>query len=64
MISYEPFFKTLEKKKITQYQLINNHLIPSSTLSRIRQNKSITLKSIENICKALKCNVNDVVSFT
>ena len=63
MISYEPFYKTLIKKKVTQYQLINKYLIPSSTITRIRHNKSITLKSIENICKALRCNINDIVSF-
>lgn len=63
MISYEPFFKTLVKRKISQYQLINDYLIPSGTLSRIRNNKSLTLKSIENICKALNCNIGDVVSF-
>ncbi|MBP3200810.1 MAG: helix-turn-helix domain-containing protein [Lachnospiraceae bacterium] len=63
MISYEPFFKTLVKRKISQYQLINDYLIPSGTLSRIRNNKSLTLKSIENICKALNCNISDVVSF-
>ena len=63
MISYEPFFKTLVKRKISQYQLINDYLIPSGTLSRIRNNKSLTLKSIENICKALNCDISDVVSF-
>lgn len=63
MISYEPFFKTLVKRKISQYQLINDYLIPSGTLSRIRNNQSLTLKSIENICKALNCNIGDVVSF-
>ena len=63
MISYEPFFKTLVKRKISQYQLINDYLIPSGTLSRIRNNKSLTLKSIENICKALNCSISDVVSF-
>lgn len=63
MISYEPFYKTLSKKRITQYQLVNKYLIPSSTITRIRNNKSITLKSIENICKILHCNVNDIVDF-
>ena len=63
MISYEPFYKTLNKKRITQYQLVNKYLIPSSTITRIRNNKSITLKSIESICKILRCNVNDIVAF-
>lgn len=63
MISYEPFYKTLSKRNITQYQLINNYLIPSGTISRIRNNQSLTLKSIEHICKALNCEIGDIVSF-
>lgn len=64
MISYKPFFETLSKKKITQYQLINDYLIPSGTITRMRQNKSVTLKTIELLCNALKCKINEIVAFT
>ncbi len=63
MISYEPFYKTLSKKKITQYQLINDYLIPSGTITRIRNNQSLTLKTIETLCKTLKCSISEIVSF-
>lgn len=64
MISYKPFFETLSKKKITQYQLVNDYFVPSATISRIRQNKSVTLKTIESLCNILKCKINDIVVFT
>lgn len=63
MISYEPFFKTLSKKRMTQYQLVTKYLIPQGTLQRIRNNKNVSLQSVENICKALNCKITDVVSF-
>lgn len=64
MISYKPFFKTLNRKNISQYQLMKDFFVPSSTMARIRNNESITLKSIEILCKALNCKINDIVSFT
>lgn len=64
MINYTPFFNTLEKMKITQYQLKYKFFIPSSVISRMKKNKSITLNTIENICKILKCNIDDIVTFT
>lgn len=64
MINYKPFFKTLEKMKISQYQLKYKFYIPSSVISRMKKNQSITLNTIEDICKILKCNINDIVTFT
>ena len=64
MISYNPFYKNLGKKRITLYQLINDYFIPAGTIQRIRNNESLTLKSIEQLCRILKCNVNDIVSIT
>lgn len=63
MISYKPFYKTLSKKKITQYQLMKDYFIPAGTIDRIRKNKSITLTSIEFLCKAMKCNIDEIVAF-
>ena len=62
MISYTPFYKTIDKRKISQYQLINDFFIPAGTIQRIRNNESITLKSLDELCKILKCNVSDIVS--
>lgn len=64
MINYSPFFETLEKEHITQYQLMKDYFIPSSTINRIKKNKSITLKSIETLCDVLGCKINDIVTFT
>ena len=62
MISYEPFFTTIEKKKITQYQLVNDYFVPAGTIQRIRKNESITLKSLDHLCKTLNCSIADIVA--
>lgn len=63
MITYKPFFKTLEKKNLSQYQLMKDFFISSSTLNRLRNNQSINLKTLEMLCKALNCNIDDIVTF-
>lgn len=63
IISYAPLWKTLEKKGITQYELINNYDFSTGTLDTLRKNNSITMKTLENICIMLECEIWDVVEF-
>lgn len=63
IISYSPFWKTLQKKGITQYKLINEFGFSTGTLDSLRKNDSITLNTLEDICKMLDCEMCDVVKF-
>lgn len=63
MISYAPFYKTLLKKRVTQYQLMNKYYISNGTIQRIRNNQNLSLHTIENLCKALNCKITDIVCF-
>lgn len=63
IISYEPFWKTLKDKGITQYQLIKNYNFSTGTLDAMRKNRSITLNTLHDICTMLDCEINDVVIF-
>ena len=61
MISFAPLWKTLDKKKISQYQLINTYGVSTGTLDALRKNKSVTLNTIQDLCRILNCTINDVV---
>jgi len=61
MINYSPFYMTLIKKKMSQYKLINKYLISSSTLNRIKNNEPVSLSTIDELCKILKCDIKDIV---
>ncbi len=63
MISYAPFWRTLEKKNITQYQLIHKYNFSTGTLDALRKNKSITLNTLYDICVMIHCDISDVVEF-
>jgi DNA-binding Xre family transcriptional regulator len=62
MISYEPLWQTMKDKGMTQYKLLNagfdNH-----TLQSLRENKSVTMHTLEKICNILDCTPNDVIMF-
>ena len=64
MISYEPFWNTLQKKKVTIYHLIHKNGINSNTINRIKKNASITTYTLNHLCKVLDCTVQDIISYT
>ena len=64
MISYEPFYKTLKDKNISTYKLINQYGISRSLLDRLKHNKPITTVTIDDLCKILSCNVEDIIEYT
>lgn len=63
MISYRPFFETLKKKGITQYNLIFKQGFTGSTIQRMRAGEHITTETIETLCFILDCRVEDIVEY-
>lgn len=64
MISYEPFYETLKRKKISTYKLINNYGVSRSLIDRLKHNKPISTQTINDLCTFLDCNVEDILLFT
>lgn len=60
MISYEPFFRTLEKRGITSYRL-GKMGFPMTTYHSIRRGKHISTQTIDALCELLDCNVEDIL---
>lgn len=64
MISYKPFYDTLFKKGVTEYQLIFKQGFSANTLHRIKKGEAISTKTLDALCYALDCNVGDIIEFT
>lgn len=64
MIEYKPFWKTLEISNETTYTLIKNHHISSATIDKLRKNKPLTTTTINDLCRILQCNIEDIVQYT
>ena len=63
MISYKPFYDTLFRKGITEYQLIFKQGFSANTLYRIKKGEAISTKTLDALCYALDCNVSDILTF-
>lgn len=61
VISYSPFFQTLLKKNMTEYQLIFKEGISANTLHRMKKGLPITTKTIDTLCFILDCEVDDII---
>ena len=64
MISYEPLWKTMQARGITKYTLIYKLGFSAYTITNLKRNKSITMNTMEKLCKVLQCTPNDIVEFT
>ena len=63
MIIYEPLWKTMKEKHISQYMLYTYYDIPRSLLDRLRKNKNIEVYTIDRLCKILDCHVEDILKY-
>lgn len=63
MISYKPLYRTMKKKGITTYKLINQYGVSRSLIDRLKHNKPISTVTLNDLCTFLDCRVEDILLF-
>ena len=63
MISYKPFYETLFRCGITEYNLIFKQGFSANTLHRIKKGEAISTKTLDSLCFALDCEISDIIKF-
>lgn len=63
MITYEPFWNTLKHSDESTYTLIYNYNVSSSTIDRLRKNKPLSTTTLNDLCRILDCDINDIISY-
>lgn len=63
VISYAPLWETMKKKGITTYALIKNYSFSRGTLDSLKQNRNISTATLNDLCRILSCNVEDVLKY-
>ena len=63
MIVYVPFWRTLKNRGISTYKMIHKLGYSSGTLYRLRHNKGISSRLIDDLCKLLDCQVEDILEY-
>ncbi len=62
-ISYDKLFHMMIDRKITNVQLKDMAGISANIITRLKHDEYISIESIEKICKALQCGVDDILEF-
>lgn len=64
MIVFYRFSDFINRKNIKIKDIIRDTGISSATLSNMRKNKSVTIDTIDKLCKYLKCKPEDLLEFS
>lgn len=63
-VSYKKLFHRLVDLELSNVELTKKAGITLNVITRMRRNEYVSLVSIEKICLALQCGVEDVLEFT
>lgn len=63
MISYKPFWKTLNERDMSTYDMIYRHGLSANTIHRMKNGKDITTKTLNELCFILKCSVSEIIEY-
>lgn len=63
MITYDPLWRTLKKKNISTYKLEKEYGMSKSMIHKLRNNKNVTLETVEQLCEMLNCELWDVLEY-
>ena len=61
MITFEPFWETLRRKGISQYDLVHKYCMSRGMLDNLKHNRSITLNTLNDLCIIYDCSIADVI---
>lgn len=63
MIVFDKLWITMQKKGISTYQLREKCGIDSKTIRRLRANENIETKTLDKLCTALSCRLEDIAEY-
>ncbi len=63
MIVFEKLWITMKQKGFTTYKLREQCGIDSKTVRRLKANENIETKTIDKLCSALNCRIEDIMEY-
>ena len=63
MITYDNLWKTMKKKGVSTYYLREKAGIDSKTIRRLKANENIETKTLDRLCGALECRLEDIAEY-
>lgn len=62
-VCYDKLFHMMIDKRITNSQLMAKAGFSANIITRLKKNEYISLESIEKLCIAMECSVDDILEF-
>lgn len=63
MIKYDKLWDTMERRGVSTYWLRERCSIDSKTVRRLKANENVEAKTLNAICKALNCALEDIAEY-
>ncbi|MBQ6863088.1 MAG: helix-turn-helix transcriptional regulator [Clostridia bacterium] len=63
MIVFDKLWLTMEKKGMSTYVLREKCGIDSKTVRRLKANENIETKTLDKLCEALDCKLEDIAEY-
>ncbi len=63
MIIFDKLWETMDEKGVSTYWLREKCGIDSKTIRRLKANENIETKTLNKLCNALECNLEDIAQF-
>ncbi len=63
MICFDRLWKTMEERNVSTYYLREKGGIDSKTIRRLKNNENIEIKTLDRLCKALDCDIADIMEY-
>lgn len=63
MIVFDKLWRMMERRGVSTYQLRENCGIDSKTIRRLRANDNMETKTLNKLCDALSCKLEDIAEY-
>lgn len=63
MIIFDKLWQTMKEKGVSTYKLRESCGIDSKTIRRLKANDNMETKTLNKLCSALNCKIEDIMEF-
>ena len=63
VISYKKLWKLMIDQNLNKTQLKDKAQISTNAVAKLGKNESVSMDTLEKICRALRCDIGDIMEF-
>ena len=63
MIVFNRLWETMKRQGVSQYKLIKEYGFSTGQLDRLRKNGNISSYTLNQLCKILDCQIEDIAEY-